>query len=133
LFPALFAALWWPRASSAAAAAAVLAGLAVALVYLIGPQVFPVPFFEATAAISSAGSPGLAYLNELREAWSAAEPGAAKDVAWAALEGYARASADWWGISGLAAALVAVPVSVVTLIVASLMLPAGRRTVETAP
>jgi cation/acetate symporter len=133
LFPALFAALWWSRASSGAAAAAMLAGLAIALIYLIGPQLFPVPFFEATAAISSTGVTGLEYLSELRDAWSAAEPGAAKDAAWAALEQYARTSADWWGISGLATALLAVPVSVVTLIVASLLLPRWRSEAETAP
>jgi cation/acetate symporter len=133
LFPALFAALWWRRASSFGAAAAMLAGLAVALVYLIGPQLFPVPFFEATAGLSNAGVSGLEYLGELKDAWSAAEPGAAKDAARAALEAYARSSADWWGISGLAAALLAVPAGVVTLVVVSLLVPGGRRGAETAP
>jgi cation/acetate symporter len=133
LFPALFAALWWSRANSGGATAAMLAGLAVALIYLIGPQLLPVPFFEATAAISSAGPAGLEYLGELKAAWSAAEPGAAKDAAWVTLEDYARASADWWGIGGLAAALLAVPASVVTLIVASLLLPRARSEAETAP
>jgi cation/acetate symporter len=133
LFPALFAALWWRRASSGGAAAAMLVGLAITLVYLIGPQVFPVPFFEATSALSSAGPTGLEYLGDLRDAWSAAEPGAAKDAAWTTLEAYARSSADWWGISGLAAALLAVPAGVVTLVVVSLLLPGSRRAVETAP
>ena len=133
LFPALFAALWWRRASSVGAAAAMLVGLTVALIYLIGPQLFPVPFFEATAALSSAGASGLEYLSELKDAWSAAEPGAAKVAAWAALEAYARSSADWWGISGLAAALLAVPASIVTLVVVSVLTPAGRRGAETAP
>jgi hypothetical protein len=110
-----------------------LAGLAVALVYLVGPQVFPVPFFEATATLSNAGVSGLEYLGELKDAWSAAEPGAAKDAAWATLEAYARSSADWWGISGLAAALLAVPAGVVTLVVVSLLVPGGRRGAETAP
>ena len=49
LFPALFAALWWRRANAYGAAAAMLAGLAVALIYLIGTRYFAVPFFEATA------------------------------------------------------------------------------------
>jgi cation/acetate symporter len=133
LFPALFAALWWRRASSFGAAAAMLVGLAVALIYLIGPQVFPVPFFEATAMFSNAGVSGLEYLGELKDAWSAAEPGAAKDAAWVAVEAYARSSADWWGISGLAAALLAVPASIVTLVIVSLLAPAPRRTAETAP
>jgi cation/acetate symporter len=133
LFPALFAALWWRRANSYGAAAAMLAGLAVTLVYLIGSQLFPVPFFEATAVLSNAGVSGLEYLAELKDVWSAAAPGAAKDAAWAALEAYARSSADWWGISGLAAALLAVPAGIVTLIVASLLVPAGRHGAETAP
>ena len=50
LFPALFAALWWKRANAYGAAAAMLAGLAVALIYLIGARYFAVPFFEATSA-----------------------------------------------------------------------------------
>jgi cation/acetate symporter len=133
LFPALFAALWWRRASSGGAAAAILVGLAVTLIYLIGPHVFPVPFFEATAALSNAGVSRLEYFAELKDAWAAAAPGPAKDAAWAALETYARSSADWWGISGLAAALLAVPAGVVTLIVVSLLLPGSRRAAETAP
>jgi hypothetical protein len=49
------------------------------------------------------------------------------------VEAYARSSADWWGISGLAAALLAVPASIVTLVIVSLLAPAPRRTAETAP
>ncbi len=110
LFPALFAALWWKRANAYGAAAAMLAGFAVALIYLVGTRYFAVPFFEATSALSSAGPAGQEVFAELKDAWVAAEPGATKDAAWAALHAQARDGADWWGINGLAVAVLALPV-----------------------
>lgn len=132
LFPALFAGLWWPRATAPGATAGMLAGLAVVLIYLLGSQHFAVPFFEATSSLSSAGPDGQEYFAELKQAWLAAEPGAAKDAAWAALDAHARSVADWWGISRLAAALLALPVGIVTLVVVSLVTPPPRGT-ETTP
>lgn len=132
LFPALFAALWWHRASAEGAAAAMLAGLVVTLIYLLGTHYFAVPFFEATSGLSSAGPSGQEYFAELKKAWLAAEPGAAKEAAWAALDAHARSSADWWGISSLAAALLALPAGIAALVVVSLVTPPPRGT-ETAP
>lgn len=132
LFPALFAALWWKRANAIGAAAGMAIGLAAALVYLIGTRYFAVPFFEAFSALSSAGPTGQEVFGELKAAWLAAGPGPAKDVAWAALDTHAQTIADWWGINGLATALLALPAGVVTLVVISLVTPAPRIP-ETAP
>jgi Na+(H+)/acetate symporter ActP len=131
IFPALVAALWCPRASAPGAAAAMLVGLAAALLYLLVPHCFPVPFFEATSALSNAGVSGQEYFAELKEAWLTAEPGAAKDTAWLALEAHARSLAGWWGIDKLGAALIAVPAGIVTLLLVSLVVP--RRVADTAP
>jgi cation/acetate symporter len=132
LFPALFAALWWKRANAYGAAAAMLAGFAVALIYLVGTRYFAVPFFEATSALSSAGPAGQEVFAELKDAWVAAEPGATKDAAWAALHAQARDGADWWGINGLAVAVLALPVGFTCLVLVSLVTPRPR-SAETAP
>jgi cation/acetate symporter len=132
LFPAFFAALWWKRANAYGAAAAMLAGFAVALIYLVGTRCFAVPFFEATSALSSAGPAGQEVFAELKDAWVAAEPGATKDAAWAALHAQARDGADWWGINGLAVAVLALPVGFTCLVLVSLVTPRPR-SAETAP
>jgi len=126
LFPALFAALWWKRANAYGATAAMLAGLALALVYLVGTRYFAVPFFEATSALSSGGLAGQEVFAELKDAWVAAEPGAAKDAAWVALDAHAQTIADWWGIKGLAVALLALPAGFLALILVSLVTSTPR-------
>jgi cation/acetate symporter len=132
LFPALFAGLWWRRANAYGAAAAMLAGLAIALVYLVGARYFTVPFYEGTAALSNAGAEGFNSFADLKDAWIAAAPGADKDAAWAALQAQASDNANWWGVDGLAVALLALPVGFVALVVVSLVTPAPRPA-ETAP
>jgi cation/acetate symporter len=132
LFPALFAALWWKRANAYGAAAAMLVGLAVALVYILGTRYFAVPFFQWTSALSNAGPEAVDNFLQLKAAWISAAPGAAQDAAWAALQTQARDNADWWGINGLAAALLALPAGFVALIVVSLITP-RQRLPETAP
>lgn len=121
LFPALVGALWWPRANAWGASAAMLAGAGFMLLYFAGQHYFAVPFVEATSALSSGGSNGLEYFTELKDAWLAAEPGAAKLAAWAALDAHARSMADWWGIGGAATVLLALPVGFVALVVVSLL------------
>ncbi len=49
-----------------------LVGLGVALLYLVGTHYFAVPFFEATAALSNAGTEAVDYFAELKDAWLAA-------------------------------------------------------------
>jgi len=103
-----------------------LAGLALALVYLVGTRYFAVPFFEATSALSSGGLAGQEVFAELKDAWVAAEPGAAKDAAWVALDAHAQTIADWWGIKGLAVALLALPAGFLALILVSLVTSTPR-------
>ena len=67
-----------------------------------------------------------------RQVWIAAAAGADKEAAWAALQAQARDNANWWGVDGLAVALLALPVGFVALIVVSLITPAPRPA-ETAP
>lgn len=132
LFPVVIAALWLPRANAWGAAAGMIAGIGVLGGYLIAQRYFAVPLFEATAPLSSGGAGGLDYFTELRDAWLAAEPGANKDAAWAALDVHAQSVADWWGIRGPATVLLALPAGFLALVLVSLVTPAQQRT-ETAP
>jgi cation/acetate symporter len=132
LFPALFAGLWWRHANAYGAAAAMLAGLAIAIVYLVGARYFAVPFYEWTAELSNAGAEGFASVADLKNAWIAAAPGADKEAAWTALQAQARDNANWWGVDGLAVALLALPAGFVALVVVSLVTPAPRPA-KTAP
>ena len=59
------------------------------------------------------------------------EDGAEDERSWAELEAHARSLAGWWGIDKLGAALIAVPAGIVTLLLASLVMP--RRVADTAP
>ena len=103
-----------------------LAGLAVALVYLVGARYFAVPFYEWTAALSNAGAEGLTSFADLKDAWIAATPGADREAAWTVLQAQARDNANWWGVDGLAVALLALPVGFVALVLMSLITPAPR-------
>jgi cation/acetate symporter len=132
LFPAVVAALWWPRVNSWGATAGMLAGLGAMFLYFAGRHYFPVPFFELSARLSSGGEPGLQYFNELKDAWLTAEPGAAADAAWVTLTVQARTVADWWGIGGPATVLLALPVGFLALALVSLLTRAPRRP-ETVP
>ena len=86
------------------------------------------------AALSNAGARASTSFAELKDAWLAAAPGAAKDAAWAALQAQARDNANWWGVNGLAVALLALPVGFVALVVVSLhhagAAPGGNRAVS---
>lgn len=132
LFPAVVAALWWRRANAWGVAAGMIVGISVLAIYLAGRHYLPVPFFEATSLLSSGGASGAEYFSELKDAWLDAEPGAAKDAAWLALDAQARLLADWWGISGPATVLLALPAGLLALIVVSLLTP-SQRGVATAP
>jgi cation/acetate symporter len=125
LFPALFGALWWKRANSYGAAAAVAVGSGVAIAYLVGTRLLAVPFVAALSTLSGPGQSGQEYLSELRDAWLAAQTGAAKEAAWQALNQQAQSMADLWGISGLAVALLALPAGFLALVAVSLATPRG--------
>jgi cation/acetate symporter len=130
LFPPLLLGLWWRRASAPAAAVAMIAGLAVCLHYLLATRYLAVGFFETWAWLSSAGPMGREIFGELKNAWVEAAPGPARDAAWAALDAHAQGIANWWGIRGLAAILLALPVGLAAMILISLVVP--HRAPETA-
>ncbi len=123
LFPALIAGLWWGRANAAGAAAAILAGLAVALTYIVVTRFCAVWLFETFPTLSSAGPMVSETFDELKQAWAAAAPGAAKDAAWLALDQHAQSIANLWGIKNLAAVILALPVGIVALAIVSLLTP----------
>jgi cation/acetate symporter len=102
-----------------------LTGLAVAVFYLVGTRYFAVAFFETFEGLSSAGPTARETFAELQQAWSAAA-GQASEAAWAAFDAHARTIANWWGIKGLAAALIALPVGFATLVLVSLVTPAAQ-------
>ena len=126
LFPAVFAALWWKRANAYGATGAMLVGIGVALLYLVGTHYFAVAFVEARSALTNGGTEAFQYFVELKDAWLAAPAGPAKDAAWTALDAHARGIAPWWGIVELAIALLALPAAFLTLVVVSLLTPAPR-------
>lgn len=127
LFPALIAGLWWRRANAAGASAAILAALPVTLIYIVATWFFAVGFFDAFSSLSSAGPMASETFGDLKQAWTVAAPGPAKDAAWLALDAHAQSVANLWGIKNLAAAILALPVGLVTLVVVSL-LTARRKT-----
>ena len=126
LFPSVLAALWWKRANAYGAAGAMLVGLGVALLYLVGTHYFAVPLAEASLALGNGGTEAPEYFVQLEDAWLAAPAGPAKDAAWTALDDYARGIAPWWGIVQMAIALLALPAGLLTLVVVSLVTPAPR-------
>jgi cation/acetate symporter len=128
LFPAVVAGLWWRRVSGAAAAAAIAAGLCVCLFYLAGTRYFAMQFFETWPSLSSAGFSARETFGALKEAWSGAAPGPAKDAAFAALNAHTQTMADWWGIKSLAAALIALPAGLAVMAIVTIFVPARRNT-----
>lgn len=123
IFPALFAAVWWRRASAAGIAAGMLAGLGVGLAYLIATRYFAVDFYAAFASFSNAGPMAQEFFGEYTDAWLSADPGAAKEAAWQVLDTQAQSMADLWGVRPVATALLAMPVSIVVLVAVSLVTP----------
>jgi cation/acetate symporter len=127
LFPALGAGLWWQRANGFGAGAAIATGLAIVLVYIGATQFFPVWLFGSFASLSSAGQMASETFGELKQAWTAAAPGAPKDAAWLALEAHARTIANLWGITNLATVVLALPLAVLSLVAGSLLTPRDGR------
>ncbi|MGQ0673520.1 MAG: VC_2705 family sodium/solute symporter [Hyphomicrobium sp.] len=128
LFPALILAIWWKRATAAGAVAGMVAGLALALAYLVGTHFFPVAFHDLWPGLSSASDAAMRKFTSLSSVWSAAGEDA-KAAAFANLEAYARGTAttpgvaNWFGILNTSAALFAVPAGFVVAILVSLVTP----------
>jgi cation/acetate symporter len=123
LFPALFAGLWWRRANAPGATAAIISGLAITVGYIVATHIFAVGLFDLFSSLSGAGQMAAETFGELKQAWEAAAPGAAKDAAWAALDQHAQSIANLWGIKNLATVVLALPVGIVALVVVSLLTP----------
>lgn len=129
LFVPLLGLLWWRRTTASGAIAAILVGLIVTGGYLVANQHFPARFYELSDGLLRGGGTAERdeYFAELKDAWEDAAPGEPKDTAWAELNAHARAVSGVWGINNLGAALLAVPASLLTLIVVSLLASSFRR------
>ena len=126
LFPVLVLGIWWSRMTRPAALVSMLAGAAVTLLYIGGTQVAPVPFFEATSALSDAGASAVKRVADLKTAAERASP-ETRDAAEAALVAYARGTpykagaANWYGIHSSAAAVFGLPLAFLLAILISLL------------
>lgn len=130
LFMPLLAVLWWRRTTAGGVMAAIVVGIAVSVGYLVATQHFPAHFYELSDGLLHGGGSVIerdVYFAELKEVWQDAEPGRAKDAAWEELNTHARSMAGIWGIGNLAVALLAVPASLLALIVFSLLGRIPRR------
>jgi cation/acetate symporter len=125
LFPALVFGLWWKRANAWGACAAMFFGFAICLYYLVATRFFAVGFCETWGFLSNSGPMAVETFSELKQAWIAAEPGAAKDAAWATLDGHAQTMANWWGVPNLASALLVLPVGFIAIFTVSFATSAG--------
>lgn len=124
----LIAAIWWPRANGAGAALAMLAGLAITLLYAVGTQYFPVSLYEMWPAASDALPAATAKLEAIKSALAAASGEQATVIA-AKLHAVAGGTpfkpgiANWWGLGGACAAVFAVPAAVIAMVLGSLLGP----------
>jgi cation/acetate symporter len=91
--------------------------------YIVATHIFAVGLFDLFSSLSGAGQMAAETFGELKQAWEAAAPGAAKDAAWAALDQHAQSIANLWGIKNLATVVLALPVGIVALVVVSLLTP----------
>ena len=129
LLPVLILGFWWKRANAEGALAGMAAGLGACVYYLLGPQYFPIPFYEISTVLSNATPDQAAHYLALSKAYYVAE-GAAKLQAYADWIAHVRALANWWGVDGAAAGLFGVPVGFAVTIAVSLLKDAPSRDVQ---
>jgi cation/acetate symporter len=129
ILPVLALGLWWKRANGQGAVAGGVAGLALCLYYLVAPRYIPITFYETSSFLSNATPDDAASYLLLKQAYALAE-GAAKGAAFGAWEAKAGSLANWGGVSGVCAALFAVPVGFLVTIVVSLFTPAPSADVQ---
>jgi putative solute:sodium symporter small subunit len=132
LFPAVILGLFWRRMSAAGAAAAMIAGFAVAAIYIAGVRLFPVTFFDWTGDLSTASASAVRKFADLKAAVSAAAEAGARDAAEAQLTRHAGTIANWWGLRPGAAALLGLPAGLLAGIATSLI-GSKRDKAERAP
>ncbi len=120
LFPAVMLGLFWRRMTAAGAAAAMLAGFAVAAVYITGVRVLPVTMFEWTGGLSTAAPNAVRKFAELKAAVETAVSADVRVTAENALNRHAASIANWWGLRPGAAALLGLPAGFIAGLLASL-------------
>ena len=128
LLPALIMGIWWRRANALGAVLAMLAGLAIALVYAIGTRYFPVELYNLWPAASDALPAAAKRFETLTAALALAQGDQTANIA-AALKAHAGGTpfvpgvANWWGLGGASALVFAVPVGFVVLVLGALVGP----------
>ena len=129
IFPALVLGVWWKRANTPGAVLGMIFGFGVCMYYLVGTRYFAVSFHEMWSWLGTATPAATAKFAELKAAWVAAAPGAAKDAAFLALDKHAQTIASWWGVRNISAALFGLPVGFLTIFIVSLLTPAPTKAV----
>ncbi len=130
IFPALVLGVWWKRANTPGAVLGMILGFATCAYYLVGTRYFAVSFHEMWSWLGTASPAAAAKFTELKAAWVAAAPGAAKDAAYLALDKHAQTIASWWGVRNISAALFGLPVGFLTIFIVSLLTPAPSKAVQ---
>jgi cation/acetate symporter len=138
LFAALVMGIWWKRTTSAGACLGMLAGFGICLFYLIMTRYAPQTFIhwfgsadtikgledliakagEAKAALAAAGETATA---EIKAAAAAANT---------AVQKYALAKANWWGIKNISSAIFGIPLAFLVTWIVSLLTPAPSKEMQ---
>jgi Na+(H+)/acetate symporter ActP len=121
LFVPIVLGLYWRHMNAAGAVVAMLAGLLIAGVYLLGVHIWPVELYRFSGALSDAGEDAIQRFSELDAAFAVATDPQARAVAWSALREHAATLANWYGLKPAAIVLVAVPLAFAAAVAASLL------------
>lgn len=126
LFPAIVLGLYWRRFSGAGAVAAMIAGFAVAAVYIFGVRLFPATLFDLTGHLSNASSGAVNKFAQLKVLLEAASDPVQRLKAEAAVNDQASLLANWWGLKPAASVLFALPTALLAGIGTTLIFPRDR-------
>lgn len=120
LFPALVLGLYWRGMNAAGATVAIVTGALLAGLYMAGVHLCPETLLKFTGSLSDAGPAVGKRLADLNATAAAATDATKIAAIEAEIARIAERSANWWGLKPAAIVLVAVPISFVAGIVASL-------------
>lgn len=109
LFPALVLGLHWRHMNKAGAIAAMLVGIAITGIYLLGVHFWPVQLFGLSGGLSNAMPDAAQRFDELQAALAAATTPEAQSSAHAALVAHVTTIANWGGLKPAAITLISVP------------------------
>ena len=130
IFPALVMGIWWKRANWAGCVAGMILGFGVCFYYLWWSRYFAVSFYEMWSFLSGGSPAAVKRYADLKQAWMAAAPGPAKDLAYIALDAHAQTIANWWGVRNLSAGLFGLPVGFIAVWVVSMLTPAPSQRIS---